>query len=115
MIRHISSTTFPPKDHYGVDILPLSFFENADYPGSPPIECLVLYKKKTSLPAARESFLETIRHYNLFSSRLIMIDENRFALLYCTDGFQYMVLPPLDADAAHILSLIHISEPTRPY
>ena len=102
MIRYISSTTFSPKDHYGIDILPLSFFENADYPGSPPIECLVLYKKKTSLPAARESFLETIRHYNLFSSRLIMIDENRFALLYCTDGFQYMVLPPLDADAAHI-------------
>jgi hypothetical protein len=68
----------------------------------PQSNVLFFTRRKHRFRQQEKVFLKPIRHYNLFSSRLIMIDENRFALLYCTDGFQYMVLPPLDADAAHI-------------
>ncbi len=90
------------ENNYGNNILPLSIFENKDYPGSRPTEFLVFYKKKTSLSKARESLLKTIKHYNLFSSRLIMIDENKYALQYCKEGFEYHVLPFIDVASDHI-------------
>ncbi len=90
------------KDNYGKNILPLSIFENKDYPGSRPTELLIFYKKKASLSEARESLFKTIEHYNLFSSRLIMIDENKYALQYCREGFEYHVLPSIDVASDEI-------------
>lgn len=90
------------ENNYGKNILPLSIFENKDYPGSRPTEFLVFYKKKTSLTKAGESLFKTIEHYNLFSSRLIMIDENKYALQYCKEGFEYHVLPSMDVASEDI-------------
>lgn len=84
------------KDHLGKDILPLSALENASVPGADPVEILLYYKKETSVQTLRENLIKAIRHYNLFSSRLIVIEKNRFALQYCTDGADINVLPPLD-------------------
>jgi len=83
------------EQHYGKDILPLSAFEQT-MPGSEPIEILFFYKKDTPVSKLRASLLKTIDHYNLFSSRLIMTDLDKFALQYCTDGALAVVLPSLD-------------------
>lgn len=61
------------------------------------MEVLLFYKKNYPIPKLKEDLLKTIAHYNLFSSRLIMIDPNKFALHYCTDGAAINVLPPLNA------------------
>ena len=84
------------KENYGKTILPLSIFENEDWPGNKPIEVLLFYKKEWSFAEYKESFLKVAEHYNLFSSRLIMIDDNKFALQYCTDGVKFTCLPPVD-------------------
>jgi hypothetical protein len=84
------------EENIGKTILPLSIFEQT-MPGSEPIEILFFYKKDTSVLKLKESILKTIEHYNLFSSRLIMISDNKFALQYCTDGFVPTILPPIDA------------------
>jgi hypothetical protein len=84
------------EENYSKNILPLSIFENEDYLGNQPTEILVFYKKKTSLSEAKESLFKTIEYYNLFSSRLIMIDDNKFALQYCTNGFECNILPFID-------------------
>lgn len=83
------------EQHYGKDILPLSAFEQT-MPGSEPIEIIFFYKKDTPVSKLRESGLKTIEHYNLFSSRLIMTGQDKFALQYCTDGALDVVLPFMD-------------------
>jgi len=85
------------EKNYGKNILPLSMAENDRFPGGGPIEILFFYKKDTPILKLKESILKTIQHYNLFSSRLIMIDDNKFALQYCTDGFVPTILPPMNA------------------
>lgn len=85
------------EKNFGKNILPLSKFENDYFMGTSPIEVFFLYKKNNSIMKMKESLLKTIEHYNLYSSRLIMIDENKFALQYCTDGAVANPLPPIDA------------------
>lgn len=85
------------EENLGKNILPLSIFDNEIRPGGNPIEILLLYKKKTSPSQIRESFAKALEHYNLFSSRLIMIDRDKFALQYCTDGAIINILPPVNA------------------
>lgn len=82
---------------FGQNILPLSKFENDYFMGTSPIEVFFLYKKNNAIMKMKESLLKTIEHYNLYSSRLIMVDENKFALQYCTDGAVANPLPPVDA------------------
>jgi len=84
------------ENNLGKTILPLSIFENEDWPGNEPIEVLLFYKKEWSNSEIQESFLKVTEYYNLFSSRLIMIDDNKFALHYCTDGVKFTFLPPVD-------------------
>ncbi|MGB5219128.1 MAG: acyltransferase [Smithella sp.] len=84
------------EDNYGKNILPLSAVENDCYPGKIPSEVLIFYRKGTSLEILEEHFFKTIEQYNLFSSRLIMIDTNRFALQYCTDGVVKNIFPPVN-------------------
>ncbi|MBN1365897.1 MAG: hypothetical protein JW976_13900 [Syntrophaceae bacterium] len=81
------------KKNLGKNILPLSNFENNYFPGTNPLEILLFYKKENSLEKLREGILKTIEHYNIFSSRLIKIDDKKFALQYCTDGVVIKILP----------------------
>ncbi len=83
------------EKNYGNNILPLSAFEQS-MPGCEPIEILFFYKKKTPVLKLKESFLKTIKHYNLFSSRMIMTAPDKFALQYCMDGAVTTVLPSID-------------------
>ena len=94
----------PLKKNYGKSILPLSAFDNDNFIGTHPLEILFFYKKNLPILKLKESLLKTIAHYNLFSSRLIMLDEHRYALQYCTDGAIANDLPPVDAvfDNRHI-------------
>jgi len=85
------------EDNYGKNILPLSIFDNENFIGINPLEILIYYKKETSIPKLKECLLKTIEHYNLFSSRLIMIDQDKYALQYCRNGAVIKVLPPIDA------------------
>jgi len=82
--------------HYGKNILPLSHFENSYFPGTSPLEILLFYMKGTSIEKLEACFYKTVEHYNIFSSRLMMIDKGKFALHYCTDGIVRSVLPPMD-------------------
>jgi len=84
------------EGNYGKNILPLSRFDNDSRPGSSPIEILFLYRGSTSILKFKDSLLKTLDHYNLFSSRLIMMDDNKFALQYCRDGAIANPLPPID-------------------
>ena len=84
------------EENLGKTILPLSIFENEDWPGNEPIEVLLFYKKEWSNSEIQESFLKVTEYYNLFASRLIMIDDNKFALHHCTDGVKFTFLPPVD-------------------
>lgn len=59
------------------------------------MEVLLFYKKQHPIPKLKKDLLKTIEHYNLFSSRLIMTDPNKFALQYCTNGIVINVLPPV--------------------
>jgi hypothetical protein len=76
----------------------LSALHNEYVPGSAPLEIMFFWKKESAPEEVEESFFKTVEYYNIFSSRLIRIDENKFALQYCTDGviFNYLSL----ADAA---------------
>ena len=74
------------ENNYGGNILPLSKLENEYYPGTSPLEILFFWNRESTVSEVKASLLKTIEHYNLFSSRLIMIDDNKFALQYCTDG-----------------------------
>ena len=82
---------------YGQNILPLSTFQNEYIPGSEPLEILFSWKRESTFSEAKESFFKAVEHYNLFSSRLIMIDDNKFALQYCADGAEFNYLPPINA------------------
>ncbi len=84
------------EHHYGKTILPLSLFDNLIRPGEKPIEIFFFYRKEAFIPRLKDSLLEAIKYYNLFSSRLIMIDDHKFALQYCTDGALINVLPPVN-------------------
>lgn len=86
------------EENYGKNILPLSRLENERMPGAEPLEDLLFYKKGTSLEKLEASFYKTVQHYNTFSSRLIMIDRDKFALQYSTDGIVRNVLPPINAN-----------------
>jgi hypothetical protein len=88
--------------NYGTNILPLSIIDNECFPGTLPLEDLFFYKKETSILKLEECLLKTIEHYNLFSSRLIMIDENKFALQYCTDGVVTSILPSINVTSDNI-------------
>lgn len=90
------------ENNLGKNILPLSAAQNKYIPGAGPIEVLLFYKKDISIPKGIECFLKTAGHYNIFSSRLIMIGENKFALQYCTDGIVINVLPPVDTASDNI-------------
>lgn len=90
------------EQNYGKNILPLSLFDNLIRPGEKPIEIFFFYRKEAFISRLQDSLLEAIQYYNLFSSRLIMIDDNKFALQYCTDGAIINVLPPLDDTIDHI-------------
>ena len=85
------------KINLGKNILPLSAAENKYMPGAGPIEIIISYKRSTAVSRGIECFLKAADYYNLFSSRLIMIGENTFALQYCTDGIVINVLPPVQA------------------
>lgn len=84
------------EENYGKNILPLSLLENERMIGTTPNEILLFYKKGTPVSKLEESLLIAAGYYNLFSSRLIMIGHNKFALQYCTDGIKINLLPPLD-------------------
>ncbi len=86
------------EEYFGKNILPLSKAENKYMPGAGPLEVFIFYKKDTPVQKGIECFLKTAEDYNLFSSRLIMIDENKFALQYCTDGIVIETLPPFHTD-----------------
>ena len=85
------------EENYGKNILPLSLVDNDRFPGGRPVELVLFYKEKNPLSKFKECLFKAIEHYNLFSSRLIMTDKNKFALLYCTDGVQFNILPPIIA------------------
>lgn len=85
------------KNNYGKSILPLSILDNEYYPGTSPLEILFFWNKESTYSEVKESLFKTIEHYNLFSSRLIMIDDHKFALQYCSDGFKFDFLPPVQA------------------
>ncbi len=84
------------EENYGKNILPLSIGENKYFVGSRPLDLLLFYKKNTSILKLQDSFLKAAEHYNLFSSRLIMIGQNKFALQYCTDAIKINILPPIN-------------------
>ncbi|MBN1365702.1 MAG: hypothetical protein JW976_12910 [Syntrophaceae bacterium] len=90
------------EENYGKNILPLSLFDNAVRPGGNPIEIIFFYKNDTDALKFKKSILKTIKYYNLFSSRLIMVGENRFALQYCTDGFIPTILPAMNISFSNI-------------
>jgi Transferase family. len=90
------------EGNYGKNILPLTILENEIRPGSKPMEIILFYKKETSLLKIKESLFKAIKHYNLFSSRLIMIDDNKFALQYCADGVEFNILPSINDTLGNI-------------
>lgn len=90
------------EENIGKNIIPLSTYENMNFVGSKPTEILLFYKKEISLSEIKETFFKAIGFYNLFSSRLIMIDQNKFALQYCMDGVEYNVLPSVNDTFDHV-------------
>ncbi len=84
------------EENLGKNILPLSIFENEIRPGNAPGEIIIFYKKETPIPKLTNSFLKAAEYYNLFSSRLIMIDDDKFALHHCTDGIEIKVMRPIN-------------------
>lgn len=84
------------EENMGKTILPLSMFENTIRVGTEPNEVLLFYKKVWTFDEVKESFLKAAHHFNLFSSRLIMIDDDKYALQYCTDAVDFHELPPID-------------------
>ena len=84
------------EKNYGKNILPLSMSQNEYMPGSRPLEILFFWKRESPYEEGKESLLKTIKHYNLFSSCLIMVEDNKFALQYCTDGVKINLLPPIN-------------------
>ncbi|MBN1471944.1 MAG: hypothetical protein JW925_09190 [Syntrophaceae bacterium] len=90
------------EENYGRNILPLSMIENACFPGHGPIEIFLYYKKETPVEKLKASLWKAAEHYNIFSSRLIMIDDNKFALQYCTDSVVIKILPPVDVASDNI-------------
>ena len=89
------------EENLGKNILPLPVFEES-LPGTNPNEVLLFYKKRTPVLKLKESFFKAAEYYNLFSSRLIMIDHDKFALQYCTDGIEYNLLPPINTTSDNI-------------
>jgi hypothetical protein len=85
------------EENYGKTILPLSIFQNEYIPGSEPLELLFSWNRESTAAEIKGSLFRAVEHYNLFSSRLIMIDDNKYALQYCTDGVKFNFLPPINA------------------
>lgn len=85
------------KENFGKNILPLSILDNEYYPGTNPLEILFYWNRESTCQDVQDSIFKTIEHYNLFSSRLIMIDDHKFALLHCTDGVEFNYLPQVNA------------------
>jgi len=85
------------EENLGKNILPLSILDNEYYPGTSPLEILFFWNRESTCQDVRDSIFKTIEHYNLFSSRLIMIDDHKFALLHCTDGVEFNYLPQVNA------------------
>jgi hypothetical protein len=81
------------EENYGKTILPLNIVENEDLIGTNTPEILFFWRRGSTFQEGIDSIYKAIDHYNLFSSRLIMIDDNKFALQYCTDGARVHILP----------------------
>lgn len=84
------------EENMGKTILPLSNFENKIRLGTEAIEVLLYYKKDWTPQQYFEAFVQAANHFNLFSSRIIRIDDNKYALHYCSDGVQLHILSPVD-------------------
>jgi len=85
------------EENYGKTILPLNIVENEDLPGTNSLEILFFWNRESTFEEAKESCIKATDHYNLFSSRLIMIDDNKFALQYCHDGAAFHLMRRLKA------------------
>ncbi|NMC86843.1 MAG: hypothetical protein GYA69_00110, partial [Candidatus Moranbacteria bacterium] len=99
------------KSQLGKNILPLSILDNEIRPGGNPIEILLFYKREVSVLNIQESFRKAVEDYNLFSSRLIMMDHDQFALQYCPDGAVINILPALpqthdNVDIEHVRKMM---------
>ncbi len=81
------------EENLGKTILPLSILDNEIRPGGNPIEILLFYRREISVLKIQESFKKAVEHYNLFSSCLIRIDHDKFALQYCSDGAVIDIMP----------------------
>jgi len=84
------------KENYGKNILPLSLLQNEYVLGTEPLEILFFWNKESTFLETKESIFRAVRHYNIFSSRLIQTGQNKFALQYCKDGFKFNFLPFID-------------------
>lgn len=84
------------EENMGKTILPFSNFENKIRLGTEAIEVLLYYKKDWTPEQYFEAFVKAANHFNLFSSRIIRIDDDKYALHYCTDGVQFYNLSPMD-------------------
>ena len=74
------------EENLGKTILPLNIVENEDLPGTNSLEILFFWRRGSTHQEGIDSLVKAIDQYNLFSSRLIMIGDNQYALQYCTDG-----------------------------
>jgi len=90
------------EENMGKTILPFSNFENKIRLGTEAIEVLLYYKKDWTPQQYFEAFVKAANHFNLFSSRIIRMDDDKYALHYCTDGVQLHVLPPIDENFADV-------------
>lgn len=84
------------EENMGKTILPFSNFENKIRLGTEAIEVLLYYKKDWTPQQYFEAFVQAANHFNLFSSRIIRMDDDKYALHYCTDGVQLHNLSPMD-------------------
>ncbi len=84
------------KKNYGKNILPLSLLQNEYVLGTEPLEILFFWNKESTFLETQESIFRAVKYYNIFSSRLIQTGQNKFALQYCKDGFQFNFLPLID-------------------
>jgi hypothetical protein len=109
MIRINKSGNTCLEENLGKNIIPLSVFESSNFVGTEPLEIVLFYKKGTSLLKLQECFFKAVEHYNLFSSRLIMIGDNEYALQYCTDGIEVKIHPPVDV-TSDVISIDEIKK-----
>ncbi|MBN1364601.1 MAG: hypothetical protein JW976_07345 [Syntrophaceae bacterium] len=84
------------EENLGKTILPLNIVENEDLIGTNSLEILFFWRRGSTHQEGIDSIFKAMDHYNLFSSRLIMIGDNQYALQYCTDGARIHTMRNLD-------------------